>query len=77
MGGVIDISTGRAPEDDEELLTTADVAKWLNVSEAWVRDHATRRAPRLPVTKLGGAVRFQRGEVRKFIAQNTGELNAA
>ena len=37
----------------EALATAVQVAKRLGVSERWVRDHATRRSPRLPVVKLG------------------------
>jgi hypothetical protein len=37
----------------EALVTAVQVAKRLGVSERWVRDHATRRSPRLPVVKLG------------------------
>jgi hypothetical protein len=36
------------------LLSLDDVARTLGVSKAWVRDHATRRSPRIPVVRLGG-----------------------
>ena len=36
------------PEQDR-FLTAAQVAEWLNVSTAWVRDHCTRKQPRLPL----------------------------
>ena len=55
------------------LLTLDDVAKALNVSKAWVRDHATRRNPRLPVVRFGtkrGLLRFRPQDVEKFIAEN-------
>lgn len=35
------------------LLVPAEVAKWLRVSVAWARDHATRKSPRLPAVKAG------------------------
>lgn len=57
----------------DNLLTLDDVAKQLNVSKAWVRDHATRREPRLPVVRLGGkraVLRFRPQDVDEFIAEH-------
>jgi hypothetical protein len=42
----------------QALMTVGDVANLLHVSGAWVRDHATRKQPRLPVVKVG-KLRFQ------------------
>jgi hypothetical protein len=55
--------------DPEEILLNAiEVAIWLNVSEDWVWDHSTRRAPYLPATWLSeGALRFKREKIREFI----------
>jgi len=53
--------------DPDELLTVAEVAALLRVSEAWVRDHATRKQPRLPAIKLGKLLRFRRGDVMEFL----------
>ena len=53
--------------DREKLLTPGDVAKWLCVSPAWVRDHATRKQPHLPAVKLGKLLRFRPVDVEKFI----------
>ena len=55
------------------LLTLEQVAQILGVSKAWVRDHATRRNPRLPVVRLGGkraVLRFRPQDVEKFVAEN-------
>jgi predicted DNA-binding transcriptional regulator AlpA len=52
------------------LLTLDRVAELLGVSKAWVRDHATRRKPRLPVVRLGGKraiLRFRSQDVENFI----------
>jgi excisionase family DNA binding protein len=49
------------------LKTAIEVAKRLGVSERWVRDHATRRSPRLPVVKLGSLLRFRPEDVEQFI----------
>lgn len=59
-----------APGTDEPLLDAKDVALWLKVSEDWVWDHSTRRAPFLPVIILSdGALRFRKSAVRTFIAE--------
>jgi excisionase family DNA binding protein len=51
----------------ESLLTTEEVAEWLSVSPGWVRDHATRKQPRLPSLKLGKLLRFRTEDVKEFI----------
>jgi hypothetical protein len=44
---------------EEILLDAVDVSIWLKVSEDWVWDHASRRAPFLPAIWLSdGALRF-------------------
>jgi predicted DNA-binding transcriptional regulator AlpA len=55
------------------LLTLNDVASMLAVSKAWVRDHATRRNPRIPVVRFGGrraVLRFRREDVTRFISEH-------
>jgi excisionase family DNA binding protein len=49
------------------LLTAQDVAERLGVSERWVRDHATRRRPRIPVAKLGPLLRFRQEDIEHFL----------
>ncbi len=52
------------------LLTLEQVAERLCTSKAWVRDHATRRHPRIPVVRLGGKralLRFRPEDVERFI----------
>lgn len=52
------------------LLTLDDVATLLGVSKSWVRDHATRRNPRIPVVRLGhrrAVLRFRPQDVEEFI----------
>ena len=56
----------------EDLLTPAQVAKRLQVSPRWVRDHATRRAPRIPAVDLGARLRFRRADIEEFIKSQTG-----
>jgi predicted DNA-binding transcriptional regulator AlpA len=55
------------------LLTLDQVAALLGVSKAWVRDHATRRQPRLSVVRLGGkraVLRFRPEDIQTFINSN-------
>lgn len=54
---------------DERLCTPKQVAARLGVSERWVRDHATRRNPRIRAVKLGSRLRFREADVNEFIAQ--------
>jgi excisionase family DNA binding protein len=54
---------------DERLSTPKQVAARLGVSERWVRDHATRRNPRIPAVKLGSRLRFREIDVNEFIAR--------
>jgi excisionase family DNA binding protein len=64
----------------EALLTIDDVAKLLGVSREWVRDHATRRNPRLPVVRLGGKralLRFRPADVEDFVAAHIAGGNGA
>jgi hypothetical protein len=42
----------------EPLITTAEFAAELKISEQWVRDHAAgRRQPRIPAVRISGDVR--------------------
>lgn len=51
----------------EKLLSPGEVAQWLGVSAGWVRDHATRKEPRLPTVRLGKLMRFRATDVEDFI----------
>ena len=51
------------------LLTPAQVAERLHVSVAWVRDHSSRKHPRLPVTRIGGLLRFHPADIDKWVAE--------
>lgn len=57
----------------DSLLTLSQVAKRLGTSKAWVRDHTTRRSPRIPVVRLGGRralLRFRPQDIDGFIKSN-------
>ena len=52
----------------QRLLTVREVAAWLAISPAWVRDHASgRRRPGLPSIKLGKALRFDETDVGRWL----------
>ena len=56
--------------EDDPLLDAKEVAAWLRVSEDWVWDHSTRRAPLLPAIWLSpGALRFRRSAIESFITE--------
>src|ERR1039457_3415029 len=40
-------------QDGDPLLTAEDVAQRLNVTKDWVWDHSSRKAPYLPVIRMG------------------------
>jgi excisionase family DNA binding protein len=54
---------------DEYLFTAEQVAERLGVSERWVRDHATRRHPRIRAVKLGPLLRFRWCDVQELVAE--------
>jgi excisionase family DNA binding protein len=54
---------------DERLYSAQEVASRLGVSERWLRDHATRRNPRIRAIKLGPLVRFRWPDVQAFLAE--------
>jgi excisionase family DNA binding protein len=55
------------PASFHRLLAPGDVANWLGVSSGWVRDHATRKEPRLKAVKVGKLLRFRPEDVESFL----------
>ena len=59
----------------DPLWTPEQVARRLNVSPDWVRDHSSRKEPRLPVIRLGGGpgraelLRYRPSQIEKFIEE--------
>jgi excisionase family DNA binding protein len=51
----------------ERLLNAHEVAARLGVSERWVRDHTTRRSPKIRAVKLGSLIRYRRADVEIFM----------
>ena len=64
-------SNNRASVAEIRLLTSQEVADRLGVSERWVRDHATRRFPRIRAVKLGPLLRFRLSDVEDFLIENS------
>lgn len=55
------------------LLTLDEVSEFLQMSPAWVRDHTTRRQPRIPAIRLGGrrkVLRFRPQDIRVFVEEH-------
>lgn len=50
------------------LMTPSEVAGRLQVPVAWVRDHSTRKHPRLPVVRIGGLLRYDSADIDQWIA---------
>jgi excisionase family DNA binding protein len=75
-GGTVKQANGNLKPLDplERLLTPREVAARLRVSERWVRDHATRRDPRIAVVRLGSLLRFTANDVEAFIADQRLDL---
>jgi excisionase family DNA binding protein len=54
---------------EERLYSAREIAARLGVSERWLRDHASRRNPRIRAFKLGPLVRFRWSDVQAFVAE--------
>jgi predicted DNA-binding transcriptional regulator AlpA len=54
--------------EKDRLLSVDEVAARLNVSRDWVWDHSSRKAPYLPVIRMGdGALRYRASKIEQFI----------
>jgi hypothetical protein len=68
LAGATAIESGPpTPRRGVPLHTVAQVADMLQVSEAWVRDHSTRKQPRLKCVKVGKLLRYRLEDVEEFI----------
>jgi excisionase family DNA binding protein len=69
--GHVDTNRTAAPPIDlnGRLLTAQEVAERLGVSERFVRDHATRRSPKIQAVRLGPLLRFRWKDVEAFLAE--------
>lgn len=55
--------------DSDRLLNARQVANRLGVSERFIRDHTTRRLPKIPALKLGKLIRYRRADVDLFMSE--------
>jgi len=63
-------STTRTVHHFDPLLTADEVAMRLKVSKDWVWDHSSRKAPRLPVIRMGdGTLRYRSSRIEDFISE--------
>jgi hypothetical protein len=59
----------------DPLWTPEQTAQRLNVSPDWVRDHSSRKEPKLPVIRLGGGpgraglLRYRASKIEEFIEE--------
>jgi hypothetical protein len=69
------IGSGGDGREYDPLLTPEQVAKRLNTSLDWVRDHSSRKTPLLPVIRLGhgsgraGMLRYRASKIEEFIEE--------
>ena len=69
------IESASEGRDHDPLLTPEQVAKRLNTSIDWVWDHSSRKAPLLPVIRIGngpgraGILRYRASKIEEFIAE--------
>jgi predicted DNA-binding transcriptional regulator AlpA len=54
-------------QDSDRLLDARQVAAKLGVSERFIRDHTTRRFPRIRGVKLGKLLRYRAADVEIFM----------
>ena len=60
----------RQPRQTDPLLTAEEVADRLHVSRDWVWDHSSRKAPYLPVIRIGDAtLRYRQSQIEAFVAE--------
>jgi excisionase family DNA binding protein len=66
---VEDRNSEQPSREGERLLNARQVADKLGVSERFIRDHTTRRYPKIPAVKLGKLIRYRRADVDVFMAE--------
>jgi predicted DNA-binding transcriptional regulator AlpA len=63
------LSQSIAVPGNDRLMNARQVAAKLGVSERWVRDHTTRRSPRIRGLKMGSLMRYRLADVEAFLAE--------
>jgi predicted DNA-binding transcriptional regulator AlpA len=62
-------SQAQLDREEDRLLNARQVAIRLGVSERFIRDHTTRRLPKIPALKLGKLIRYRRADVDLFMME--------
>ena len=63
------LSQSVAAPGSDRLMNARQVAAKLGVSERWIRDHTTRRSPRIRGLKMGSLMRYRLADVEAFLAE--------
>ena len=58
--------------DDDDLLTTKELADLLRLSQSWVEHNTTSRS--IPHIRIGRAVRFRRGDIKAWILEQRQDI---
>jgi hypothetical protein len=64
-----------AAEDDDDLLTTNEMANWLQVSPQWLAI-GRHRGYGPPFKRYGALIRYQRGDARRWLKARTFQSTA-
>ena len=62
-------SRSNSVSGNDNLMNARQVATKLGVSERWVRDHTTRRSPRIRGLKMGSLMRYRLTDVEAFLVE--------
>lgn len=60
----------RGPPGGGPLLTTAQAARKLNMSEDFLNHDRMRDEPRIPFARIGRAIRYRDGDLDAFVEAN-------
>lgn len=52
----------------EPLLTSSELAKWLNIKESTIRKKVSNN--RIPYLKIGSSVRFRVEDIQQWLVEN-------
>jgi hypothetical protein len=59
------------PSSNEPFLNAAEAAKFLGMSQCYLREHSTRRSPRIPSYKISAnRRRWKLSDLQSYAAEN-------
>lgn len=56
---------------EQQMMTVAQLAQYLRVSQSWIYHRYRSRLHPLPVHRVGRALRFRREDVDRWLKENT------